>query len=237
MADALKEAKVPVLVGGHARTARPTTTTPTTPPTPTRRGCTRRASRSRSAPRAAGPTAATAGAEPPLRGRHRRRLRPARGRGPQGRHARPRRRSSASPTRSARSRPASAPTSSSPPATSSSRRPRCSRSSSTASRGAREPPHPALRASIFAGSSEVRAGTAPLGLDRPAASQARVPRRAAASSARAAERHRARRHASVTDSGRPRLRPSSIRAGPVSRQAIETAASQLAAGGCHAAID
>ena len=43
VADALKAAKVPVLVGGHAPAPDRARPTPTTPPTPTRPGSTRRA--------------------------------------------------------------------------------------------------------------------------------------------------------------------------------------------------
>ena len=132
VADALKAANVPVLVGGTLRFPRE----PTDPydaayanPARLHEAGVTFAIRSK----AGGPDAGDRRAEPPVRGRDGRRLRPARGRGAEGRHARPGRRSWAWPTRSARSRSASGPTSSSPPATSSSRRPRSRRCSSTAS--------------------------------------------------------------------------------------------------------
>ena len=144
MADALKAAKVPVLIGGTLRLP----TEPTDPydapyANPARLHEAGVTFAIRSGGR--GPEPGDRRAEPALRGRHRRRLRPARGRGPEGRHARPgadpgRRR----PGRLARGRQAGQPRHHRrphPPADDRGQGPVHRRQAA----GAREPPHPALR--------------------------------------------------------------------------------------------
>ena len=145
VADAIKKAKVPVLVGGTLNLPRhdydPYDAAYANPAKLHAAGVTVAIHS-----QGGGAARATSATQPPLRGGGRRRLRPARRR----RRSRPsrsrRRRFWASPTRSARSKPANGPTSSSRPAICFSRRRPCWPSSSTASRVApREPPHPALR--------------------------------------------------------------------------------------------
>ena len=180
VAAALKEAGVPVLVGGTLNAPVPRSRSlrlRLCEPGPAARGRGHR----RDPVQERGPRRGDRRPEPPLRGGDRDRLRPSRGRGPQGGDARPRPRSWASPTRSARSKPASAPNlvvtagHILQPTTS------VLALFIDGKHVTPESRHTQLYARYLRRLQEVRAGTAPLGLDRPSTAPARHPDPRAAS--------------------------------------------------------